>query len=114
MANELARRLRRKMTDAEMRLWFRLRPLRREGLAFPRQLPIGPYIIDFECRSAKLGIEIDGGQHAEPATAKHDEERTCWLEQRGYRILRCWNADVLFATDDVVDEIIHVAASRLR
>lgn len=105
--------MRRKMTDAEMRLWFRLRPLRRDGLAFRRQSPIDRYIIDFECRAAKLAIELDGSQHADPEHEARDRERSAWLEFRGYRVLRYWNADVLRRTDDVVDEIVRVAAQRL-
>lgn len=101
------------MTGAEMRLWFRLRPLRRDGLAFRRQSPIGRYVLDFECRPAKLGIELDGSQHAQAENAAYDAERTAWFETRGYRILRYWNSNVLQATDDVVDEIIRVAVSRL-
>jgi very-short-patch-repair endonuclease len=113
VVKEHARELRRAMTDAEMRLWFRLRPLRREGLAFRRQSPVGRYILDFECRRAKLGIELDGSQHANGEQAVHDAERTAWFEMRGYRILRYWNVDILHETDYVVDEIIRIAASRL-
>jgi very-short-patch-repair endonuclease len=113
MANELARALRRKMTDAEMRLWFRLRPLRRQGLAFRRQSPVGRFILDFECRPAKLGIELDGGQHGEAANRARDAERTLWLEFRGYEILRFWNDTVIFETDAVMDHIILTAQRRL-
>lgn len=113
MSIRLAHVMRRKLTDAEMRLWFRLRPLRRDGLAFRRQSPIGRYILDFECRSAKLGVELDGSQHTEPQAQAYDAERTAWFEMRGYAILRFWNSDVLQQTDNVVDHIIKVAASRL-
>jgi very-short-patch-repair endonuclease len=52
MANQLARALRKRLTDAEMRLWFRLRLLRGDGLRFRRQSPIGRCIVDFECRDS--------------------------------------------------------------
>lgn len=113
MSVEQARQLRRKMTDAEMRLWFRLRPMRRHGLAFRRQSPIGRYILDFECRSAKLGIEVDGALHTDPEAQAYDAQRTAWFEMRGYQILRFWNQDVLQQTDNVVDHIIKVAVERL-
>ncbi|GAM97822.1 putative DNA methylase [alpha proteobacterium U9-1i] len=113
MSLQLARAMRRKMTDAEMRLWFRLRPLRRDGLAFRRQAPVGRYILDFECRPAKLGIELDGVRHTDADAQAYDAERTAWFEMRGYQILRFWNQDVLQQTDNVVDHIIKVAASRL-
>jgi very-short-patch-repair endonuclease len=112
MADERARRLRKTMTDAEMRLWFRLRPLRRKGLAFRRQSPIGPYIVDFECRPAKLAIELDGGHHAKSEQAEKDRQRSAWLERRGYTVLRFWNTEVLFQTDAVV-HVITMTAEQL-
>jgi len=40
-----------------------------------------------------LVIELDGGQHA--VRTVEDERRTRFLEDRGYRVLRFWNNDVL-------------------
>ncbi len=60
---EIARRLRRDMTDAERRLWARLRN-RQLGVKFRRQMPIDRFVADFGCEEAKLVIELDGGQHA--------------------------------------------------
>src|SRR5262249_35051285 len=59
-----AKRLRRRQTDAERVLWFRLRDRRLAGLKFKRQVPIDSYIADFVCTDAKIIIELDGGQHA--------------------------------------------------
>jgi len=101
------------MTDAEMRLWFRLRPLRKQGLAFRRQSPIGRYIVDFECRAARVAIELDGSQHAQTDHAVRDSERDDWLRQHGYDVLRFWNNDVLARTDDVMDVIINAVTRRL-
>jgi very-short-patch-repair endonuclease len=92
MANEFARKLRREMTDAERRLWSKLRYRQIDGFRFRRQHPIGPYVADFVCLEAKLIVEIDGGQHGEAATA--DTERTRWLNSRGYEVLRFWNNEV--------------------
>lgn len=86
-----AKKLRQQMTAAERRLWYRLRA-RRFGKKVKRQVPIGPYIVDFACLRHKLIIELDGGQHADNA---QDVERDAWLEQCGYRVLRFWNHDVL-------------------
>src|SRR5215471_2556608 len=55
-----ARRLRRDATDAERRLWYRLRASQIDGAKFVRQDPIGPYVVDFVCRERRF----DGGQHA--------------------------------------------------
>ncbi|HEV8678511.1 MAG TPA: endonuclease domain-containing protein [Stellaceae bacterium] len=98
-----ARGLRRTMTDAERRLW---RELRRAalGLRFRRQFPIPPYIVDFACLEARLVIEVDGGQHAEPGD--HDR-RDAILHRRGWRILRFWNNDVLENRDGVLQTTTH-------
>ncbi len=90
-----ARSLRSSATIAERRLWNSLRRHQLNGVAFRRQQPIGPYVVDFFCPRAKLVIEIDGGQHAELGAAIRDRRRTKWLETRGYRVLRFWNSDVL-------------------
>jgi very-short-patch-repair endonuclease len=75
-----ARELRLVPTDAEIRLWSRLRRKQLEGFRFRRQHPLGPYVVDFFCAPAKLIVEVDGGQHADEG-----EARTNWLEARGYR-----------------------------
>jgi very-short-patch-repair endonuclease len=91
------------MTDAERRLWSRLRRRQIHGRRFRRQHPIGPFIADFACPEEKLVVELDGGQHVE--RKDHDAARTRWLADRGYRVLRFWNNDVLTQTDAVVQVI---------
>jgi very-short-patch-repair endonuclease len=66
-----------------------------EGIAFRRQQPIGPFVVDFFCPNAKLIVEVDGGQHGEGDAMVRDARRTRWLESRGYSVLRFWNNDVL-------------------
>jgi len=100
-----ARLLRRAPTEAERKLWQRLRRLQVEGWHFRRQHPVPPYILDFACLSARVAIESDGGQHSEPACG---EARTRFLEAQGWRVLRFWNTDVLRNTDGVV-EMVRVA-----
>jgi very-short-patch-repair endonuclease len=99
-----ARNLRRTSTDAERRMWSRLRDRRLFGLRFRRQQPCGPYIADFVCAEKKLIVEIDGGQHAE--RVEQDWVRTGYLEAMGYRVLRYWNNDVLLRTDAVLEMIL--------
>jgi len=98
-----ARKLRRGQTEAEQRLWSRLRAHQLEGLKFRRQEPIGPYIVDFVCLERSLIIEVDGGQHAE--NADQDAERSAWLRAEGFEVIRFWNHDVLRETDAVVEAI---------
>jgi very-short-patch-repair endonuclease len=100
-----AHALRRNTTDAEKKLWSRLRKLDVDGSHFRRQVPIGPYIADFACMAARLLIEIDGSQHAEDHQQAHDEARTRWLENEGYRVLRFWNNDIGKNIDGVMEAV---------
>ena len=97
----VARKLRRASTDAESRLWSRLRSRQLDGAKFVRQFPIGPHVADFACRSARIAIELDGGQHTEAV----DAPRTEVIESFGYRVIRFWNNDVLENTDGVLEAI---------
>jgi very-short-patch-repair endonuclease len=94
-----AQRLRREDTDAEARLWGSLRDRRLGGWKWRRQVPRGPYIVDFLCIEARLAVELDGSQHAE--NVDYDERRTAYLERSGLRVLRFWNSDVLTNSDGV-------------
>lgn len=105
-----ARSLRRKMTDAERRLWHELKAHRLEGLHFRPQVPLGPFIADFVCHAHKLIIEVDGGQHNERADLARDEARTRWLNAIGYRVLRLWNVDVLANMEGVIDATLSAIA----
>jgi very-short-patch-repair endonuclease len=100
-----ARRLRKNETEAEQRLWKALHKLSLEGSHFRRQVPIGPYVADFACLSARLIIEVDGSQHGEPEGLVKDAERTAWLKSQGYRVLRVWNNDVFSNLAAVLDSV---------
>jgi very-short-patch-repair endonuclease len=103
MASAIARALRQNPTDAERRLWSRLRKRQLEGWRFRRQAPLGPYVVDFACLAARLVIEVDGGQHS--WRAQQDAARKSWLEAHGYQVLRFWNNEVLASTDAVLATI---------
>jgi very-short-patch-repair endonuclease len=90
------------MTDAERRLWFALKDRRFDTFKFRRQVPIGPYIADFVCFEARLGVEVDGGQHAESA---RDGERDVWLTRNAFRVVRYWNNDVLQNLEGVLTDL---------
>jgi len=98
-----ARELRRASTDAEQLLWRHLRNRNLSGHKFSRQEPIGPYVVDFVCRRRRLVVELDGGQHADQASA--DARRTAALEHLGYRVVRYWNNDVLSNVEGVLRQI---------
>jgi very-short-patch-repair endonuclease len=93
MSIKRARALRKNETESEKRVWRGLRLLRREGLHFRRQAPIGDHYVDFVCHRAKIVIELDGLHHATPEQMRCDAERTKFLESVGYRVIRFWNVE---------------------
>src|SRR4051812_40594767 len=97
-----SRQLRFDQTDAEKKLWWRLRNRQIAGCKFVRQEPIGPYICDIVCRERRLVIEVDGGQHADSAA---DTKRDQWLVAHNYRVMRFWNNDVLKNIEGVLEAI---------
>ena len=85
---QFAKQLRRKMTDAEARLWTELRAHRLTDLHFRRQVPIGAYIADFVAHEPKLVVELDGEQHALGASPSRDAARDAWFASQGYTTLQ--------------------------
>ena len=104
MSTAVARHLRKNLTEAEGRLWQRLRQKQLGGFRFRRQVPLGQYVADFVCLSEKLVVEVDGGQHAR--RIEQDERRAAWLAENGFRVLRFWNNDVLSNTEGVLETIL--------
>ena len=105
-----ARALHRTMTPAEKRLWRLLRGGRFAGLHFRRQHPVEGFIADFFCHTTRLVIEVDGEVHAQQLG--YEGERDSRFEQRGYRVLRFTNSQVLNQTDAVLREIERAVAVR--
>jgi len=95
--------LRHNQTEAEAKLWSRLRAHRMVGVQFRRQHAIDNYIVDFCSPRRKLIIELDGSQHLDQVD--YDVERTKHLESKGYRVLRFWNHDVMNNIDAVLNTI---------
>jgi very-short-patch-repair endonuclease len=102
-----ARALRNNATRHERRLW---RLISRYRPKFTRQLPIGPYTVDFACREAKLIVELDGSQHAESAS---DRRRDAFLRKEGWAIIRIWNNELDENAEGVVQAIVNRAAECL-
>ncbi|WP_442967141.1 endonuclease domain-containing protein [Rhizobium sp. GN54] len=98
-----ARRLRRSETEEEFRLWSELRNRHLNGHKFARQVPLGPYIVDFLCREERLIVEIDGFHHA---GSEPDLTRTRWLNRNGYAVLRFWNHEVTRERRAVLETIL--------
>mgnify|MGYP000350114428 FL=1 len=98
---QLARNLRKNQTDAEQVLWLQFRNRRFLNYKFRRQFVIEPYIVDFVCLDLKLIIELDGSQHNEEV----DAERTLFLTQLGFKVVRFWNNDVFTNLEGVLEQI---------
>ena len=104
MARSRARELRKNMTNVEALLWRHLRDRQLGGSKFRRQHPIGPYYVDFVCSEKKLVVEVDGGQHA--TNQEEDTKRSQYLAEKGYRVLRFWNHEVLTEVEAVQEAIL--------
>ena len=103
-----ARRLRRNLSLPEQLLWVRLR---RADVRFRKQHPIGPYVLDFYCASARLAIEVDGFSHETGDRPRRDEVRTQWLESQGIQILRIAAKEVLADPDGIADALLRLCAT---
>ena len=100
----LAKRFRRNMTEAEKKLWYRIRAGQLEGHQFRKQVPVDPYILDFACLRKRLALEVDGSQHAEVSAA--EDERNRFLRAEGYVVVRYWNTEVLRNIDGVLQDLL--------
>jgi len=88
-----ARKLRREMSPPERKVWAVLRARGLKGWKFRRQVPVGPFIVDFMCKEAGLVLEIDGDSH--DTQIAYDKRRDGYLRAAGYRVLRLANEDVM-------------------
>ena len=104
---DAARALRRNATDAERTMWRLLRDRRLGGAKFRRQVPIGPFVVDFASIEHRLVVELDGGQHAQ---SRSDMRRDGFLAAGEWRVLRFWNNDVMGNHDGVLQRISEAVA----
>jgi len=100
---ENSRELKKEETEAERLIWEKLRT-KQTNYKFRRQHIIGTYIVDFVCLSKRTIIEIDGRVH--DFQHKSDEERTLFLNNLGFEVLRFKNDEVLENIDAVIQMII--------
>ena len=108
-----AKELRQRMTRAETLLWRYIKAHRIGGLGFRRQVPLGNYVADFVCHSARLIIEIDGESHDFESRERADHKRDAWLESQGYTVLRFTNDQVFRELEGIVHVILEAARKRI-
>lgn len=94
---------RRYPTTSEFLLWQYLRG-KQLGVRLRRQHPIGDYIPDFVCLSHNLIIEVDGGYHYVNGQPLNDAERTEYLHQKGFQVIRFTNEEVNTAPEVVIQK----------
>jgi very-short-patch-repair endonuclease len=92
------------MTGVELLLWSRLRRRQVGGHRFRRQVPLGPYVVDFACYARRLLIEVDGPSH--DASLEQDAAREEWLKGQGFRVLRFRADEVLQGLDEVMEIVL--------
>jgi very-short-patch-repair endonuclease len=108
---ERARQLRNEMTFPEVLLWQALRT-RPGRFKFRRQHPVGGYVADFACLSARLLIELDGEVHSHRDIAAIDRLRQSDLEAAGFKVLRIAARDVLDGLEAVIAMIVTKCEAR--
>lgn len=111
-ARTFARKLRKKSTDAENRLWRLLRDRRFNEFKFRRQYACGVYYLDFYCTLAKLALELDGGGHGFPDQRARDKKRNQFLAEQGIKVLRFWNHQLRDELETIRFEIWYALMDR--
>jgi very-short-patch-repair endonuclease len=98
-----ARQLRGQMTFPERLLWSSLRNRNLFGLKFRRQVPLGPFVLDYFCADHALCVELDGQSHDGKADA--DRQREAYLREHKVRVIRVTNDEVLKHREGVLHHI---------
>jgi very-short-patch-repair endonuclease len=100
-----ARQLRAKLTLPEVLLWNLLRKSP-DGVRFCRQDSVDPYVIDFYCPLAKVGLEIDGIAHDMGDNPARDVERDARIAEFGIEIMRIPASEALRSPEEVAEAIV--------
>ncbi len=109
---EKAKMLRKNMTQAELKLWAKLKGKKMLGLRFRPQHPIDIFIADFYCHPLKLILEVDGGIHKSKEQKEYDIGREGELENWGMKVIRFTNEEIENEIDLVMKEIKRICEKR--
>jgi leucyl-tRNA synthetase len=99
---EKAKEMRNNPTQAEKLLWLSLKS-KALDYKFIQQHLIADYIVDFVCLAKKLVIEVDGEIH--DSRQEQDTVRTEVLAERGFKVIRFKNEEILRNLLGVLDTI---------
>ena len=92
------------MSLPEVLLWRALR--QQADVKFRRQHPMGPYVLDFYCSSAKLCVEVDGIAHDMGVQPDKDLARDEWLRDHGLEVIRIPASEVLRSPNETAEALI--------
>ena len=109
---EFAKELRRDRTPGERAFWKKVQAKKFHGLKFRREVPIGPFIVDFLCVEKKLIVEIDGRSHWTPEAKAYDARRDEYLRRHGFTVLRFGNRQTVTSIGYVLSVIAEVLGFR--
>jgi very-short-patch-repair endonuclease len=84
------------------------------NLKFKRQASIGPYVADFWCEAHALVVEADGPAHDDPERKLSDLGRDEWMRERGLRVVRLPQEEILMATSKALERIADAIGVRPR
>lgn len=104
LLKENAKSNRKSMTEAESVFWSLVKG-GALGQRCLRQHIIGDYIVDFLFRKSRVVVEIDGGYHFTDEQQKKDAIRTEWLESKNFKVIRYTNEQILFDTNNTINEL---------
>ncbi len=102
---ELARQLRNKSTQSEIKLWMQLKGKQMCGYDFHRQKPLLNYIADFYCYELALVIELDGITHHLEEVKIKDKIKQKALEDLGLTVLRFQDEAIHHELENVIASI---------
>ena len=102
---EMARELRKNMTESETILWNEIKEGKIFNLHFRRQHPINRFIADFYCHKTRLVIELDGCIHLSKEQKERDQERDSIMKEFGLTVLRFTNNEVRNNIPAVINRI---------
>nr|MBC7613180.1 leucine--tRNA ligase [Pseudopedobacter sp.] len=95
---------RKNQTDAEVILWNSMRDSQ-TGFKIRRQHVIEGYITDFVCLPKRLVIEVDGAYHNDADAMEYDKQRTQFLNEAGFEVIRFTNEQAINNTEEVIANI---------
>ena len=100
-----ARKQRRDMSLPEVLLW-RLLKTKPMGVKFRNHHPLGDFVVDFFCHSARTAFEIDGISHDMGDQSEFDAQRSASIKSLGYKVVRIPASDVLKDAKAIADSMI--------